>query len=58
MYKRQVIKDATAAYTIRWESNDGSGWKEIKGETGDEYEFVVTEENVHDIYRVVLTAKA
>ena len=55
---RAVVKNATAAYAIRWEVNDGNGWKEIQGENGDEYEFVVTEENAGYSYRVALTALA
>ena len=54
---KAVVKNATAPYAIRWEMNDGSGWKEIKGETEDEYEFVITEENAGHDYRVVLTAE-
>ena len=38
--------------------NDGSGWRTIEGETEDEYEFVITEENAAYDYRVVLTAVA
>ena len=54
---RAVIADATAAYTIRWEYNDGQGWEEIQGETEAEYRFIVTQENAAYNYRVVLLAQ-
>ena len=55
---RAVIENANIAYAIRWESNDGSGWAEIKGEDKEEYEFVVTEQNAGLEYRVVLLTEA
>lgn len=55
---RAVVRNASAAYTIRWEcSEDGQTWKEIENETTDEYKFIVTEENVELSYRIVLTAQ-
>ena len=53
---RAAVENANAEYTIRWEQNDGSGWKVIDGEDGHEYRFIVTQENVALDYRVVLTA--
>ena len=41
---RAVVENATAAYTIRWESNDGSGWVELGRRDEAEYSFIVTEE--------------
>ena len=59
MTLRAVVRNASAAYTIRWESTeDGQNWKEIEGETKDEYKFVITEENAELGYRVVLVAQA
>ena len=52
---KAVIENATAAYVISWEVNDGNGWKVIDGEEKDEYKFVATEENAGFEYRVVLT---
>ena len=28
---KAVVKNATAPYAIRWEMNDGSGWKDDQG---------------------------
>ena len=53
-----IVENATAPYAIRWEANDGSGWKTIEGEDEDEYKFIVTEENADTEYRVVLLANA
>ncbi len=56
---RTVIKNASADYSIQWErSNDGGGWEKIDGENGKEYEFVVTEESAHAVYRVALAPDA
>lgn len=55
---RAVVRNANTAYAIRWESNDGNGWVEIKGEDKDEYKFIVTEENADLEYRVVLITEA
>ena len=55
-----VIENATMAYTIRWEYDDGGedGWQEIANEHGTRYKFIVTEENIGFDYRVVLLPQA
>ena len=55
---RAEIKDANLPYTIRWEANDGNGWKAIPDENGEKYEFEVDEENATWEYRVVLSTIA
>ena len=48
------ISNANLPYSIRWEVDKDNGWTTISGETGDTYDFVVTEENEGYAYRVVL----
>lgn len=55
---KAVVSGANMDYSIRWEVNDGSGWKAISGAGAAEYSFVVTQANAGYAYRVVLTAEA
>lgn len=41
-------------YTIQWQYNNGSGWKNIGGENGKDYRFELTEENALYGYRAVV----
>lgn len=45
-------------YTLQWQYNDGSGWKDIHGETDLTYRFELTEANVEYSYRVAITSDA
>ena len=48
-----VVRNMSGDYSLQWQSNDGSGWQDISGETGSIYAFTVTEDSPRD-YRVVL----
>lgn len=57
---RAIVHNANTAYSLRWEVyNEIEGeWQAISGETGERYQFVVTEENADDAYRVVVITEA
>jgi len=42
-------------YTLQWQYNDGSGWKDVKGATGATYEFEATLETVQYKWRLAVT---
>lgn len=46
------------AYSLQWQYDDGSGWKDIAGACGAIYSFTVDEENAGYAYRVVATPAA
>lgn len=51
---RATVKGVDMEYRIRWESNDGSGWKKISGANGREYSFIYSKETAACAYRAVL----
>lgn len=56
----EAIVDGVDAieYTFQWQYNDGSGWKNIHGETDSTYRFELTEANAEYTYRVAITSDA
>lgn len=54
-----TVEGYTVAYTLQWQYNDGSDWRDIAGETGDTLEIEVTEENAAWEWRIaVMTEEA
>ena len=51
------VEGLEGGYSISWECNkaDGKGWEEIKGASGDEYSFYLTEETVAYSYRALVS---
>lgn len=45
-------------YTLQWQYNDGSSWKDIHGETDLTYRFELTKANAEYSYRVAITSDA
>lgn len=56
----EAIVDGVDAieYTLQWQYNDGSGWKNVHGETDSTYCFELTESNAEYTYRVAITSDA
>lgn len=50
----EAIVDGAEVYTVRWQYNDGRGWKDIAGKTGDKYRFTLDEENAEYEYRALV----
>lgn len=50
----EAIVDGVEVYTVRWQYNDGRGWKDIAGKTGDKYRFTLDEENAEYEYRALV----
>ena len=51
------VEGYTLAYTLQWQYNDGSDWKDVEGETDDELEIEVTEENAAWAWRIAVIAE-
>lgn len=53
------VEGYAVAYTLQWQYNDGSDWRDIAGETGNTLEIEVTEENAAWEWRIaVMTEEA
>lgn len=50
----EAIVEGAEVYTVRWQYNDGRGWKDIAGKTGDKYRFTLDEENAEYEYRALV----
>lgn len=50
----EAVVDGAEVYTIQWQYNDGEGWKDISGATGEKYEFTLDEENAEYEYRALV----
>lgn len=50
----RVSIDSGVDYSLRWQYNDGAGWKNIEGANDYTYEFEISEQNSLYDYRVVV----
>ncbi len=42
-------------YGLQWQVNNGNGWKDIDGANASSYSFELSESNMDDTYRVLVT---
>lgn len=50
----EAIVEGAEVYTVRWQYNDGRGWQDIIGKTGNKYRFTLDEENAKYEYRALV----
>lgn len=53
-FRAEVTAEEGTEYHLKWQYNAGSGWTDIPGEDGEEYDFELTEQNAVYEYRAVM----
>lgn len=43
------------SYAMQWQCNDGSGWRDVEGATGDSYSFIADDNNINFQWRLEVT---